>query len=255
MLPLSRELHWHGKLISITDDFYLELNPSELSVRDSARCPVELHLVDGSGQRLVLQRSTLAPLLNNVHHLRKHLPIALAVGPLMPNTLYQVMANKSVETFEAAFDGELFISRLHDGQLGLVGIFGAIASVAFVVVGFLVTGQIRRSGDMSGLGLSLGSLLIAIPAIIAVHLYLGLVRVSFSRDALRVEVKRGIIGTISTIIPKAELQGAWLIDGPGRLRQFLLRRNDSYCSLPIYGSTWSSLKARFERPGWHRTAD
>jgi hypothetical protein len=248
-------LHWQGKIISITADFYLELNPSELSAPDAAHFPFELHLVNGSGQRLVLLRSTLARILNNLQHLRKHLPIALTVGPSMPTELHQVLANKSVETIEAGLDDVFFVSRLYEDQLGLVGIFGAIASVAFIVVGFLVTGQIRRFGDISGLGLSLGSLLIAIPALIAVHLWLGLVRVSFNCNALRVDVRRGFIGTICTSIPKAELQGAWLIDGPGRLRQLLLRCYDSYCSFPIDRTTRANLKARFERPGWHRTAD
>ncbi len=237
--PATRQLRWQGRVISIASDAHLELDQSNPSHFDFACFPYEVRIVDGTGLRQLLLRSTLAPVLNDLRKLQEHWQIGVSLGSSLPNAVQKVLAEESELPLSSRWEGLLLVSPTQENQFGVASILLATSSLALVVVIFLMTGQLGRHGEIGALGVALGAMLIFVPLALAINLALGNIRVLLETNELQVERRRGIFGTRITNIPREDLEGVWLIQaGTGSVHELLVLRKSLFFSIPITGLAW-----------------
>ena len=241
--PSSQRLRESGRVVTLSPSAQLVFQRTDASRPEAVKSPYEVVLLDLREVRVVLLRSSLSNVLNDLRAMRSHWPSPVACRvestPSL-ETLLQSESNSS--SCINAIDLQLASPAL-SRQFEIAGILGAVACVAAVVVGALVSGQLERHGVFTGLGLALGAFLIAVPVSIATHVALG--RVSLIVDSKWVQVKRrrGLFGTVVQAIPRHELGGSWLVrtDSPARCDLLLLHRG-RFASVPIACSasdTWA----------------
>ena len=241
--PNSRKLIAHHKVISIAPDAYLELDRCDPLNSDYGSVPYELRILDGMGLRQVLVRSKLVPLLNDLRHLLEIWQIRVTLGSSIPNTFYEVLAEKS-EFAIGDWGSVRVMSPARQNQYGIAGILVGISLFALTVIFFLATDQLSRLGQVSALGCSLGALLVLAPLVIAIHIALGRVQVHIEGSFLRVEFRRGVLGKKTITIPRDELKGAWWIQSEDKTcNELLILQGDAFCSIAMFGSARSHCRA------------
>ncbi len=248
--PKSRQIVVNGNARELSEGASLELGSTDTLLPDSARLRYEVRMRDGSTLRQLLLRSSLPNVLNDLMRLRGALPIRVSVARGSDSTLEQLIGERPQSEIAWASVCRQFSSPLREGQFRIAVIFYAVALVAAFVVVFLVTGQIERGGPIGTLGIALASSLVFAPALIALHMNLGKIRVRLDEGSLRVERTNGLRGIAAESFEAKALGGTWLLrnsDGSGA--EVLFLHDGSFFSIPVVGSAMEPWRAIFGQSG------
>ena len=243
--PISQKIVADGAARELHRDATLELVSTDPTRPDSIRFPYEVRLRNGLEGELVLLRSSLANVLNDLNRLHHACSIPVTAASSMGLSLDQVIGERPRRNATFSSSCPPLSMPLRDSQIRIAFIFGAITCVAACVVAVLVTGQLGRSGPIGILGVALAASLIGAPALVGLHVLLGKTKVWFDEGKLRVEVTHGLLGRSSRTISGEELRGTWLVrSGDVARAEVLFFYDDSFCSIPLLGSPvdpWLSL--------------
>ena len=246
-MPLKRVLRFGGQSIALSDRAQLVLARTWASHPDVQRWPYEVLVVDGAAPRVVVLRSSLANVLNDLRLVLCHWRPTIK-SELQSNVALESLATKKVvSTLDLDAHSLQLDSPILESQFEITIILSAVAGLATIVVIALVAGQIRGGGVLTPLGLTLGALLIGLPATIAIQIALGRVRLRLERHWVHIERRHGIWRNSVTQIPKHELLGSWLIRtrGPDRC-DLLWLRDDLFTSVPVACSEFENWMSHLD---------
>ena len=230
---------------SADNNSFFELRRCESLDLATNRFQYATHLVNQSGTRQVLLQSRLPTQLNAIRRLQKQWQMGVRAGVLLPEIFSKILREET-DLRISGKSNALLKSPLRDQQLGTASIMFAVSLLALVVVTFLLTGQLEIRGPVTSLGLSLGFLLAAVPLTIGIHLVLGRVRLRIESGRLRLERRRGVLGTKAILIPLSEIKGVWLIrTDEARISELLILSKGSFHSVPVTHSAWPNWQAVF----------
>ena len=232
---------------SADNDAFLELRRCGPSDLPTDRFYYVTHVVNKSGTRQALLQSHLPTQLNGLRRLQKQWLTGVRAGVLLPDIFRKVLREET----DLRINGEsnaLLESRLRDQQLGTASIMIAVSLLALIVVSFLMTGQLEMRRPVTPLGLSLGILLVAVPLTIGIHLALGRVRLRIENSQLRLERRRGVLGTRIIQISLSEIKGVWLIrTDEARISELLILSKGWFHSVPVTRLAWPNWQAVFRQ--------
>ena len=250
--PNSRQIVVNGKVLDLNQDASLELGSTDTFLPASTRFPYEVRVIDGSTVRQVLLRSSLPNVLNDLTRLRRVWPLRVSVARGSNGALEQLVAEHPRSEIPWASACQHFSSPLREGQFRTAGIFSVIACMAAFVIVFLVTGQIGRGGPIGTLGAALALILVIAPAVIALHINLGKIRVHFDASTLRVECRDGLRRATAMSFEAKDPSGSWLLrNSDNASAEVLLLHNGLFSSVPVVGSAigpWLAVFGQSDAP-------
>ncbi len=209
--PASRLIHVNGRLNGLQRDAHLELDQTDPARPDAPLHPYEVRVVDGSGLSQILLRSTLSSVLNDLLRVQVCWPVAVDLGLNASQVLGKVFQHQARGTARWTPNRGRLSLPLRDRQSRIVVTLLGVSCIAAIVLAFLVVGQLERAGKIGTLGLVLGSLLILIPASIALQVGLGKIDISGDETNLVLARRRGLLGTETTVLPTGSIEGSWLV--------------------------------------------
>jgi hypothetical protein len=242
--PASRKLLVNGQSIGLPSDAHLELDQTDPSRSDATLHPYEVRVVDRSGLSQILLRSTLSRVLNDLSRVQVSWPVAVALGLNTSEVLGKVVQQQAQTNARwIPVRGQISLP-LRDRQSRIVVTLLGVSCVAASVLAFLATGQLERAGKIGNLSLVLGSLLILMPASIALHVGLGKIDVTGDETNLVLERRRGLLGTKTTVLPTRSIEGSWLV--PNRYgADALFLCGGTFYSVPVARSATALCSSAF----------
>jgi hypothetical protein len=210
----------------------------------------ELTLFDGPETRRVLLRSSLSQILNEIRRVRPLWSIPaesqLETRPPLDSALLEDTDMRATSLPSSA---DMSFPTLNH-QFQLASILGAVACIACGVVLVLVRKQLQTGEPITALSWFLGAMLVLVPAVIALHTWMGNVRVSISAKSVRIEHRRGLLGVRRVSIPQSDLLGLWAVAShQAQHGELLLLSRDGFFSVPVANICLDNWKLRLNLSG------
>jgi hypothetical protein len=223
--------------------YQLELALSDSNHTDDLHGRFELRWRRGAEQPQYRVQDDLVPILRDLQSIRPESSAQVQFAAGVPQSVKNlVIGNSDIDLAELR-GSETIESPLHRAQLKTAANLGMAAIVALGLVIFLLADQIHRSGNITRLGLGLALALVLLPAMLAVHVAMGRIRIRLDPNRLKVVSRNGLLGSLHWEASASEVQGMWLIEfGEGSLHELVIKSQHAFRSIPLWNSAQPRLR-------------